>query len=412
MCGLVGVINKLKNGFLDRQIAAFENLLYVDAVRGEDSTGAFCVNNLGNVFIAKEAEDSNHFLKQQEWKDVRAKAYNNGWALIGHNRKATRGSITDDNAHPFWVQDKLVLVHNGSLIGDHKKLADVAVDSEAIAHTLANEPDVEKALQKINGAYALIWYDVQNKKMNVIRNKERPLFWIETDNAFYFASESAMLYFALWRNGAKITSKDFTATLFAEHELSSFGVDGSITHKQLDCAYKAPPNENVYDMSNWREDVRAAMACGYDACDVDPPFTPDTKKDPMKPSPEVRKTTYGRWFQIKDTRYNRGQRIKVVVDDYHWDIDRPKAPVYLTGYTADDQRAFVMFQVKPEEVRHLARNLKGQTEALFNVVVESCGFNTTEVAKQPYDTTEGYIRIVGGHYNNLINVEGGSHATH
>jgi glucosamine 6-phosphate synthetase-like amidotransferase/phosphosugar isomerase protein len=64
-------------------------MLFLDTFRGEDSTGVFLVDNLGNVAAAKEAVDGPTFLKSQEWRDIRKLAFTAGWALIGHNRRAT-----------------------------------------------------------------------------------------------------------------------------------------------------------------------------------------------------------------------------------------------------------------------------------------------------------------------------------
>jgi hypothetical protein len=401
MCGLVGVINKLKNGFLDKQLTIFENLLYIDAMRGEDSTGAFLVTTLGNVYIAKEAEESTYFLKDQAWADIRSKAFASGWGLIGHNRKATRGSITDQNAHPFWVDDKLVLVHNGSLVGDHKHLADVTVDSEAIAHVLAKEPDPEKALKQINGAYALIWYDVENKKMNIIRNNERPLFWIETDNAFYFASENAMLYLALWRNGVKAINKDGIAEIFAEHSLSEFYMDGKIVNTQLDCKYVAPPTP--LSVVDWRQIARDSI----DACalpgDVQDVVDMSQVKD-ISPGAEVRPATFSAWQNLREARYPKGRMVKVIVNDYHWDINDKHSDVFLMGHTVDDARAFVVVQADKREIRRLADTVRSG-EALFNVVIENCGWAPDRKGVSITPNTPGHIRIVSSKYFNLMETQ-------
>lgn len=199
MCGLVCAITKSKYGFSYKDMEIFENLLFIDTLRGPDSTGVFLVTNDGNVEIAKGAVDGPTYVKSDEWKELKKKAISDGWAIVGHNRKATRGSITDENAHPFWVDDKLVLVHNGSMYGDHKKHKDVEVDSHAIAHVLAETPDIEEALQKINAAYAFIWYDVEKKNLHVIRNNERPLAHTSNHNAWYITSETGILDFVMQR---------------------------------------------------------------------------------------------------------------------------------------------------------------------------------------------------------------------
>jgi hypothetical protein len=204
MCGLTAVFSKRGNGFNNEQRNAFATLLLIDTLRGEDSTGTFMVRKNGDVDVIKEASTGPEFLKTSEWKKMHSDAWNHGAALIGHNRKATRGNIVDENAHPFIVDDQIVLVHNGGIWGEHKKHADVEVDSHAIAHLLHEHDTVEDALGQFHGAYALIWYDVEKEEVNIIRNKERPLWWMETDDAWIWASEKCMLMFTAARCDLKI----------------------------------------------------------------------------------------------------------------------------------------------------------------------------------------------------------------
>ena len=204
MCGLVAVISKMGYGFHKEQVDAFDNLLYIDALRGMDSTGVFMVDKEGNMDMAKEASAAHDFRNTPEFQAMKTKAIQKGVALIGHNRSATRGTITDENAHPFVVDDRITLVHNGTLFGNHKLLADTEVDSHAIAHTIHNKgDDVEAALQELSGAYALMWHDFKNKTINMVRNSQRPLHFVETDNAWYWASEANMLYWILARYSMK-----------------------------------------------------------------------------------------------------------------------------------------------------------------------------------------------------------------
>lgn len=259
MCGLVGMITKLRNGFNGENANFFDQLLFMNSMRGMDSTGVFLVNNIGNVKLAKDAKQSAAFLSTKEYKEIKEDGIRNGWAMIGHSRKATKGIISDKNAHPFAVDEKLVLVHNGSMWGEHKHLKDVEVDSEAIAHTIANGDDVETSLQKINAAYALIWYNVMQKQMYFIRNTQRPLAWLETPNCWYFASEGGMLEFIAER--MNITRfPDAFATEFNPLTLNSWKleedksttlavkvVDANYRHQEKPIALPAPKTWPVMD---------------------------------------------------------------------------------------------------------------------------------------------------------------------
>jgi hypothetical protein len=204
MCGLVGLISKNSYGFTKDQQDVFATLLFVDMLRGQDSTGVFVVSNEGDVFVAKDAVNSVDFMGTNEFDSAMRRAFSRGVAMVGHNRKATRGNIVDENAHPFNVDDNIILVHNGTMISDHKKHADVEVDSHAIAHLIHEKGSVSEALSAFSGAYALIWYDVEKGSLNMIRNSQRPLWWMETAASWIWSSEKAMLEFAADRHNLKV----------------------------------------------------------------------------------------------------------------------------------------------------------------------------------------------------------------
>lgn len=206
MCGLVGLISKNKLGFNRDQQEIFSSLLFVDLLRGPDSTGVFTVSYDGDVYVAKDAVHSLDFLQTKEYDEALRRAFSRGMAMIGHNRKATKGTIVDRNAHPFNVDDNIILVHNGTMSEDHTKHADVEVDSHAIAHLIHEKKDVGEALSSFWGAYALIWYDVQEATINIIRNNQRPLWWMETPTSWIWASTPDMLEFVKHRHDLKVVA--------------------------------------------------------------------------------------------------------------------------------------------------------------------------------------------------------------
>jgi hypothetical protein len=258
MCGLVGVFNKRRNGFLTKQQEVFSTLLFVDFLRGPDSTGVFLVSNNGDMSLIKEASHSIDFMRTKEYDGILQKAWSRGSCLIGHNRKATRGSVNDANAHPFVVDDNIVLVHNGTMFGDHKKIADVEVDSHAIAHAIHNGESVEKALSSFDAAFALIWYDVKNESVNLIRNKERPLFWMETEDAWYWSSEKCMLEFAASRHDLTLLGD---INDLPENTLQTYTLKGNtwdVSDQPLKLTkpvYQAPKNHSAWPQHGqaWQE---------------------------------------------------------------------------------------------------------------------------------------------------------------
>lgn len=217
MCGLVGVIAKRSYGFCEKDISTFQQLLYVDALRGDDATGVITVERDGDFHIDKAAITPEYFWYTYDQNKRKAQALQQGRALLGHNRKGTMGGYTDESAHPFVVNNTFAMTHNGTLY-NHKKLADTVVDSEALAMVLQQAMLVVEGsdtvldvlsdtLDEINGAYACVWYDQLTNKVQIIRNKERPLIIIETHDAFWYASEAEMLSWVLGRNNYTIVKR-------------------------------------------------------------------------------------------------------------------------------------------------------------------------------------------------------------
>ena len=433
MCGLVGVIIKGRNGFNYKQLEVFETLLFLDTLRGEDSTGVFAVNNIGNVGIAKDAVTGENFLKTDAWKEYRSQLFKDGWAVVGHNRKATRGSISAENAHPFWIEDKLVLVHNGSFNGSHAHLKNVEVDSHAIAHTLAEHGanDVQGALQKVNAAYALIWYDIENKAMNFIRNDQRPLTWCETSDAWYYASDYKMLEFALHRAGEKILEKIWE---FPEHNHHKWILkddkSSAVQSVLIDAKYKytgtydykqyqnRPPHSRhafagAYEMDGmgcstqgwWdnQDDFNAAIReLADEQKQVETKVT--TKVEAVAGSVDL---TVMPWmpritckqFQELRLNYVDGNKVRVIVDDYI-DDDNKQPQVMVSGKTLDAHNIPVIFKLNRETLGILtdptdAHNVEN---TVFEITI--CGAswrNIDKVKHRNIDDAEGLMILRGSH---------------
>lgn len=203
MCGIVGLVSKSKYGFHKVHQEIFTNFLVTDSIRGPDSTGVFGVTREGNVDFLKEKGDPFGFFSNKEAVKFVDDMFTNYNMVVGHNRKATFGTITDENAHPF-AEGSTVLVHNGTL-QNHKKLTDekVEVDSHAIVHSMEKD-GIKNTLNSIEGAFALAWYNVDDKRLYLSRNFQRPLWVAEADNFFAFGSEPGMLHWIITRENIKI----------------------------------------------------------------------------------------------------------------------------------------------------------------------------------------------------------------
>lgn len=454
MCGLIALITKNRSGFSSDQREIFDTLLFVDTLRGEDSTGAFVVSNRGNVEIAKSIEDGPTFLMTQEYRALRNSAFSNGWAMVGHNRKATVGFIEDKNAHPFWdAGNNIVLVHNGSYFGDHKKLKDTEVDSEAIMHTILEEPDIELALRKVDAAYALIWYDVTKKTLHLIRNNARPLYIMETANEYIVSSEEAFLDMVAKRSRLVIKEKPTELKAYELHKFK-LNMDHStdITKTVLDCSFHRPSQTHYSGGLEGAGFVasppfrRHPYACGYEN---DPEDESPWAEDPMvvalrnsrsdltvqyqplqlevKPAEHidtmatnvmnkfydcVAKTAqtiaYKDYCTIKDD-LKAGQKIKVLINDVSEADDLIKSDNFiLIGRPFFNHKIYATFHVKEKTFSKL---VPATQDALFEIDYDGMTWRRTEPldSKKQMEEWQG-IAVVHGKNPSAIYMQDAANA--
>ena len=189
MCGLVGVFGKVNK----QAESLFQCLLIVDVLRGPHSTGVAVVNadrqrpaTIKGVLSPYDLFCHPSYRKAVE-PDVSL--------LLGHNRFATMGEVTADNAHPF-RHGHITMAHNGTL-DSYRQLpgfSQFETDSETICHAISKEGIVD-TWAKLNGAAALTWWDNRKKTMNFIRNTKRPLWFAHSKDKklLIWASESWMI---------------------------------------------------------------------------------------------------------------------------------------------------------------------------------------------------------------------------
>jgi len=387
--------------------------------------------------MAKDGTAVDPFIQSKEYDDLDNLAFRKGWAMIGHNRAATRGVISDKNSHPFIVDDKIVLVHNGTFNGDHKKVKDTEVDSEAIAHTLAETEDVEEALRKINAAYALMWYNVENKQLHVIRNAMRPLFWFETDSMIAFASEEPFLQFVISKFNLKVTQ---APTEFPSETLNTFTLeknkDTTETVTKLDVSYykhnKTPaaaandaasesPFGGYGDFGGvaaeyWEQQARLQLP--YKPPEHSPKITLSTRHHSQAEKiyacigAQARKTMQGECAALRN-EYVDAKNFRVLVNDIIEADDEPKTKNFiLLGRTIDRHRmncAFLLCNQSLEDVIDL------QDKAVFEVQFEDLVWkrmdNVFPINQQlPVQDWPGLCLLHASHPNPVFIHQGNEHA--
>jgi predicted glutamine amidotransferase len=203
MCGLIGfaAMDSVKGTLLQRRTWT-ETALYVGTLRGEDSTGIALINKLDNeTSLYKAPVPGWAFTTTKQFTKAAAELQNSCVAIM-HNRAATVGHVTYDNAHPF-VNGPVTMAHNGTLQSWGAKGGGYGTDSEWLCSVLAAAPSPKQALESIKGAYALSWFDRRDGSLNLARNSQRPLVYVVSqDGAFMaWASEAWMIAAAGERSG-------------------------------------------------------------------------------------------------------------------------------------------------------------------------------------------------------------------
>lgn len=250
MCGHVGVVGPTT--ILEERI--FNQMLVMDSVRGTDSTGIAVVPRTGEVKVAKELGDP--YLLFDTKRHVKAMSGSQR-CIIGHNRYATMGNVSNKNAHPFEFET-LVGAHNGTLTSKWRleDATDFTVDSENLFHHI-NKKGLKDALTKMSGAWALVWWDKEHSTLNFLRNKERTLYWAMTEDKkfMYWASEMWMIQAALGRNGVKCdTPEMFKEDIHYSIPVDNAGVMGKVTARHAPSTYTYPvyvPQQNVKQQAPW-----------------------------------------------------------------------------------------------------------------------------------------------------------------
>lgn len=201
MCGIYGYIGK-PNKTTKQVIRA---LAVLNEARGKDSCGLAVITK-DSVQVEKKAQLATQFYLQHKPEQL----IPNEFAIVmGHNRLATTGAITDDNAHPFQVGDYL-FTHNG-VIFNHWQLeeqygVEVQVDSQMIGHALNQVTEEREAFEKhVTGWYTAPYVNLHDRETLKIATHQAPLAFaiLPGHQGLYYSSDIVHLTAALQRFAIK-----------------------------------------------------------------------------------------------------------------------------------------------------------------------------------------------------------------
>ena len=173
MCGIIGILMKPTYRTSEQIVEHIETGLQRLQNRGYDSCGVGLLNG-GEFIIEKYAStDTSNSLSLLSARLAERKEPS--WSLssgIGHNRWATHGSKTDENAHPHLSYDqRFMVVHNGIIencetlkanLPPHPYLSET--DTEVVAHLLSHHYEetkntlesIRRTIRELKGTYGLV----------------------------------------------------------------------------------------------------------------------------------------------------------------------------------------------------------------------------------------------------------------
>lgn len=204
MCGLAGII--CTGPAYKDEVEFFDQLTWVTALRGRDSTGAMALDKAGNTRVFKtlgSVATMRHKLPRDMWL---TNSFIRG--MMFHHRDATVGDVTIENAHPFET-DRYIGAHNGTMRSYEFRSDPNKTDSEILMETIDRDglmPTLERLRDdNAENAYALTLYDKADSRFILYRNFSRSLFLFKVRGwagVKMWASEESAIEFIAKRVGA------------------------------------------------------------------------------------------------------------------------------------------------------------------------------------------------------------------
>ncbi|MBT8100559.1 MAG: glutamine--fructose-6-phosphate transaminase (isomerizing), partial [Gammaproteobacteria bacterium] len=193
MCGIVGAV--AEKNIVPVLVEGLRRLEY----RGYDSAGVAVVDSNNAIGLCRTVG------KVSELENKLSNNPLDGRIGVAHTRWATHGGVTEANAHPHLSGDRVAVIHNG-IIENFQPIKDEMLalgykfdsetDTEVAAHLIHHYLDqgmdlveaVGKAVERFQGAYALLVIDAEDPDRIVVSRVASPLVIGLGDGENYVAS--------------------------------------------------------------------------------------------------------------------------------------------------------------------------------------------------------------------------------
>jgi len=196
MCGLYGIYSSVLSQ-IEKEDAV--NLGWLNMTRGRDSTGIMVgYREEGRQMIdsCKRTTDASTFFAEKAVKELFDSRQ--VFFIAGHNRAATIGDINYNNAQPI-REGNIIGQHNGTASSLAKQADKENVSDTRLLLRMINELGIEGAIKELTwgDAFALVYADVADNTLNIIKNGLRPLsvMFGVSKTTFWWSSESRALDF-------------------------------------------------------------------------------------------------------------------------------------------------------------------------------------------------------------------------
>lgn len=180
MCGIIGIISKKQiNTF---QIDEIKEMITAIKHRGPDDSGIVGISY--NENRGEEITDEDAFL---------------GKSVIAFNRLSIQDLSQNGHQPMMNVEQNVILAYNGEIYN----FIELRKELQRLGYTFKSKSDtevilnlylqygIEKTLEKLNGMFAIVIYDLRLGKVYIARDRFgiKPMYFTSTEGSFLFSSE-------------------------------------------------------------------------------------------------------------------------------------------------------------------------------------------------------------------------------